>query len=347
MNYRKIWINNIKPSWPIILVSLFVGGFGGFIITQKIETKKVQSLFDSIRPVRLNTGNYKFISPLLGYNIPSSKEFNEFQPLNNKVQNYISQQIQQNKNTKISVYFRDLTLGRWFGIDENQKYNPASMLKVVIMVAYYKEAENNPGILTKIIDYNKSLDETISNVPYQTPSTLQVGKSYTVEELIEKMIINSDNGAKNALLANIDNTSLKDVYTDLNIDPPKDNESDYTISAKAYSSFFRILYNATYLTPALSEKSLNLLSQANFKEGLVAGVPAETKVAQKFGEHINTSNTGQVLNIELHDCGIIYLPNNPYALCVMTQGQDLDNLKTVIQDISKIIYNSVNTNYQN
>ncbi|MBI5530196.1 MAG: serine hydrolase [Candidatus Doudnabacteria bacterium] len=340
-------MNKNLKTYGLLLIPLGIGLSLGYFSAYKIQKNKDQALFDSIRPVRLNSENFKYINPLLGYSIPSSKEFQEFKPLNDKISSYISAQTKQDNTTKISVYFRDLNKGRWIGINENEKYDPASMLKVVIMVAFYKEAENNPEILSKKIDYNKSLDEIIKDVPYQTPSTLQVGQSYSTDNLIEKMIINSDNGAKNALLANIDNSSLRDVYTDLGIDPPSDTDSNYKISAKAYSSFFRILYNATYLTPALSEKALNLLSQAEFNEGLVAGVPTGTKVSQKFGEHVNTDSSGQSTSTELHDCGIVYLPNNPYALCIMTEGQDINNLEKIIRDISSLVYKNVTSNYQN
>jgi hypothetical protein len=44
---------------------------------------------------------------------------------------------------------------------------------------------------------------------------------------------------------------------------------------------------------------------------------------------------------ELHDCGIIYYPNNPYFLCVMTRGKDFPTLEGVIKDISKIAWDEV------
>jgi len=48
-----------------------------------------------------------------------------------------------------SVYFRDLNNGMWFGINEGVFYRPASMLKVPVMIAYFKLAESTPAILAK------------------------------------------------------------------------------------------------------------------------------------------------------------------------------------------------------
>ena len=81
---------------------------------------------------------------------------------------------------------------------------------------------------------------------------------------------------------------------------------------------------------------MEILSKTTFKEGIVAGVPEGTVVAHKFGQFLSTTNTAD--GVELHDCGIIYYPDYPYLLCVMTKGNSLDELKNVIKGISKITY---------
>jgi hypothetical protein len=41
---------------------------------------------------------------------------------------------------------------------------------------------------------------------------------------------------------------------------------------------------------------------------------------------------------ELHDCGIVYLPDNPYLLCVMTKGNDFAKMEKIIEEISRLSY---------
>ena len=63
-------------------------------------------------------------------------------------------------------------------------------------------------------------------------------------------------------------------------------------------------------------------------------------VAHKFGER-ELPNADQ-----LHDCGIVYVPKHPYLLCVMTRGDSLTNLTTVIAGLSEVVYNDVHTELQ-
>lgn len=336
----------LKKYWIFFGLVFLLGGMAGTLITKHYLLIKEANDLKQIYPIRSKNTNSHYTNPLLGYNFPNNKEFDEFQPLEKKLNNFINSQKQSGQINKISVYFRDLNMGRWTGINENDKYDPASMLKVVIMIAYYKESENDPAFLNKQIIYTQSLDKDIEQVAYQTPSELKTDQKYSIQQLIEAMIVNSDNGAKNALLANINPRSLNEVYTDLGLQPPNDTQN-YTISAKAYSLFFRILYNTTYLDENNSEKALSLLTKAGYKDGLVAGLPANVEAAHKFGEHVNTDANGQITDVELHDCGIIYYPQKPYLLCVMTSGPDIGKLASAIKNISQLVYSDIDSNYNN
>jgi hypothetical protein len=65
-------------------------------------------------------------------------------------------------------------------------------------------------------------------------------------------------------------------------------------------------------------------------------------IANKFGIRSENDDKDQ----QLHDCGIIYYPNHPYLLCVMTKGNDVNEMEKVIQDISKSVFDEINTRYQ-
>jgi beta-lactamase class A len=207
------------------------------------------------------------------------------------------------------------------------------------MIAYLKEAEDNPAVLDQVLTNNQKFEA--DSVNFAPEITLVPNQKYTVRELISRMIIYSDNLAYTLLNDNMDAQKIIKVYSDLGVDISKGNTdpNGNIVSVKSYSAFFRILFNSSYLDQDMSEYALNILSQTKFSQGLVAGLPPKTLISHKFGER-QYLDTGQK---QLHDCGIIYLPENPYLICVMTRGQNFPALETTIKDISSMVYTYITT----
>lgn len=278
---------------------------------------------------------YKFINPLLECDNYHPSKINSVVIMESEVRSYIQKIQDERKASYVSVYFRSLNLGPWMGINEKENFSPASLLKVPIMIAAFKKAETEPDFLKKKLFYTEHLDK--NTVPNISDSILiKIGKSYTVEDLIERMIEHSDNEAKELLLRNIDGNFIMKVMADIGINTAGNMTQDF-VSVKDYSGFFRLLYNATYLNRVMSEKALSILSKTSFQKGIVSGVPQGTIVSHKFGERaFSESSTKQ-----LHECGIVYLSGNPYLICIMTRGTDFTQLASVIADISAIVYKDV------
>jgi beta-lactamase class A len=323
-----------KKEYLYYLVFFAFGILAGYFIFSAYHSYSQIPIGSSIRE---HDPNYKFIAPFLVSN-DQGKQSAYYQGLKNEVNNFIQANIGQNDT--VSVYFRDLDKGEWMGVNENFAYAPASLLKTVIMIAYFKKAESDPNVLNQEIQYSSNLKNILNNIEFEDPSKLEIGKYYKVDDLISKMIIDSDNGAMNMLFATLEDSFINEVYSNLGLQLPGD-KGFYHISAQSYSLFFRILYNASYINRDLSEKALSILSKANFKDGLIAGVPASLTVAHKYGEYIVGSN-GVVNSVELHDCGIVYMPDNPYFLCIMTHTRTLGKDKQIIKSISGIVYNELN-----
>jgi beta-lactamase class A len=324
----------VKNKYIIWLAILVLGLSAGFLLGYFL--KKIPVV--QVTTVRENNPEYKFIHPLLAVNrsdIPSS----HYLPLYENVEKFIKDKKESGVLDDASVYFIDYGKSGSFTINENQKYEPASLLKVIIMIAYLKESELGHVSLNQEYVYQPTIARLIDTIPFEAPSLLKVGHSYSISSLINSMIIDSDNGAKDLLLANISDATLDQVYKDLGLQVPSE-DSVYSISAKDYSLFFRILYNSTYLNNKNSEKALEILSKAVFSEGLISGVPSDVIVAHKFGEHVNNEKD-KISSIELHDCGILYAPQTPYLLCVMTKGKTEKDLSGVISVISRMVYNAV------
>jgi beta-lactamase class A len=331
MNINKNLVSNIS-------LVLIVATATYFLTAQHFQ-KREDTAFAQVKSVREKNSGYTFINPLLAYDLPESKEFGEYSDLNNKLNTLIDQFKSERKVDDVSIYFRG-NQGRWVGINDSDSFYPASLLKVVIMMAYYEQAQTNPSVLGNQLTYTSDIQKQLTVSEFNTPSALKLNTNYKIDDLIRYMIVESDNGATYTLLNSLNSKALDDVYTDFGLQAPNDS-SAYEISAKDYSLFFRILYNATYLNREYSEKALSLLSQSTFHDGLAAGLPNEVKVAHKFGEHVLNDANGEETGVELHDCGLIYAQQS-FLLCVMTRGNNVNNLKTVISEITKLVYKETN-----
>jgi beta-lactamase class A len=170
-------------------------------------------------------------------------------------------------------------------------------------------------------------------------STLEIGRSYTVESLIERMLVYSDNGAKNLLLSHLDNKYLLQLLNLVSFTNSQ-TSSTYDISSRKYANFIRVLYGSTFINEEHSEFILSLLARSDFKEGIVAGLPPNVLVAHKYGvyEFPEVINGNEILTVQLHDCGIVYHASNPYTFCLMTKGKDDESLFRVLSTVSKKVY---------
>jgi beta-lactamase class A len=293
---------------------------------------------------RADDPSLTFTNPLLSCGLSENKEFKEYKPLEATIISLLTK-LDPKKGNAVSVYFRDLNTGRWFGINEEKGYSPASLLKVPVMIAFFKEAENDPSILTKKVFYDGKSVFSNSMEHYKSPHSISAGNYYTIDELISSMIQYSDNDAAGLLVDNINTNSLIEVMSDIGLKLPTktgvDVQTDDYMTVKSYSYLFRLLYNSTYLNRTMSEKALRLLSYTDFSDGIVKGIPKNIPAVQKFGERsITDANTGAVSR-ELHDCGIVYYPKHPYLICIMTKGNDFDTLSSIISTISNVIYKTV------
>ncbi len=335
----------LKIGLLFTLVAVIIFG-GGIVLGRKLPRRSRLRL-QQIREGQFVPDKYIFINPLLSCEVAGRKEVVELAPLKSQLLEFIDAKVRAGDVMRVSIYF-DTRDGRWLGVNTNEKYFPASLMKVPTMIALLKVAEEHPDILTKKITYHGDFD--LNSLEYFKPEkTLRVGVPYTVEELIERMIVYSDNNALPLLLTAIDNKELQEVYTDLGIViPPEVSDSlvDY-MTVKSYASFFRVLYNATYLSRAMSEKALKLLGQSSFKEGLVAGLPSYITVAKKFGErNFSSPPNDRTSQKELHDCGVVYFPSHPYLLCIMTKGKDFERLAKTIKEISRMVYEFQNRQFK-
>ncbi|MDP3645974.1 MAG: serine hydrolase, partial [bacterium] len=319
-NYRTYGLFACAMTIALI-VGWYVGSTTGFN----------EATAAAVQPVRFNDPEYPFISPLVGLVSDPSSFYDELARVKSDVESLIAKEKRAGNVQEISLYFR-LPAGHWFGIHPDQTFDPGSLLKLPIMIAYLKQAQENPSVLSKRYFYGQR--EKL--LPNELTPQLRLNSYYSAEELIKSMIIDSDNLAKDILLDSLDETYLTDIIQEMDAGFLQ-SKDQIQVSPREYVRFLSRLYSATFLNRYYSNYALTLLSKTTYTDGLVAGLPSEVVVAHKYGERGIYENKRPV-GLELHDCGIVYVPGNPYYLCIMTKGDDTAALTNVIKKISAMIY---------
>jgi len=286
---------------------------------------------------RVHAAGFRFTSPLLDVELPEGMGVNsEPLPFKHEVKAFVDRQIKEGHAREIAVYYRDLHDGPWFGINEDKEFDPASMMKVPVMIAWLKRAEANPKVLGQQLAYDYPDDMRIIQT-VKPGRSVEPGRRYPVEELLRLMMNYSDNNATRLLYDQLKPEELGEILDGMDV-VSRSQDGVNSVTVHGYSGLFRILYNASYLNRAMSEKALQLLSLQDYPQGMVAGVPKGTVVAAKFGER--TSDAVRT-DHQLHEFGIVYHPKHAYILGVMTRGKDPEALSGVIRQISQRVYTYV------
>lgn len=251
----------------------------------------------------------------------------------------ITEKIEKKEIEGVSVFYRDLDSRRWFGINADESFYPASLLKLPEIIAYYKYAEAYPDILTrKVVIPEDQKDQNIGQY-FKLQSSILPGKEYSIRKLLEEMIINSDNNTIQTLNKNIPSDFSYNAFRDIGLPEPViyNEKSSWSITVRIYGSILRSLYLSSYLSPQSSEQILKHLTETKFQGGLRAVIPQNIPVAHKFGEAALLNPDRTIAMRVLHDCGIVYNKKDPYIICIMTKGMEMQKMTKTIQDIADIV----------
>lgn len=318
---------------------IFVTGIVSFTIGALYQKSKYSNFLKSFSNIRENNDKYAYINPLIGGVSAPATDVGIYSDVKSKILDYLKKEQKDGNLYGYSLYFRDMNTGMWFGDHESTSFFPASLFKLPIAIAVYKQIENEPSMARKYLQYTAEISELNTSKQVNAESKLIIGQSYTVEDLVVRMLSDSDNGAKNLLLSSMNQEYLLQL---LNIVAFSNSSPDklYEISSRKYANFLRILYGSSYLNEEHSELILSILAASTFTDGVRAGLPGNIKVAHKFGvyEFYEKINGIDTLTIQLHDCGVVYHSSKPYTFCLMTKGNSDESLFRVISTVSRMIY---------
>ena len=252
----------------------------------------------------------------------------------------------------VGVDLLDTGTGRRLSIDENVRMHAASTMKVPVLFELFRQADAGERSLEDSIPIVNRFRSILDGSEYSlTPaddsdSTLytRIGGHATYRELARLMIVRSSNLATNILIERVDPRRVRDTLLRLNAQgmrvrrgvediPAYRAGLNNTTTAYGLSRVLEAIARCELLSAASCGQVAEILADQEFDDGIPAGVPAGTRVANK---------TGWITGIN-HDGAIVYPSGRaPYVLVVLTSG--IENSATaddLIADLSRIVWEEV------
>ncbi|MBI5917230.1 MAG: serine hydrolase [Bacteroidetes bacterium] len=340
MLFKHFTILGKKVSWLYLIPTFIVGGiFVQWVLQGKIQWLVPASLAGKHEINRTpdytikRVQGFENIRPLL--TVETAAESPIFDPLKQDLTSTIDTLTKAGTVSEVSIFFKEFEHGNWMAINPDKKYHPASLMKVPLLLAMLRSLEADPSQLKKEVTFEKPVGMEERAQFYKYP-TIEVGKKYTVHELLFYMIAYSDNNATWVVSRFVSQDQIAKLFAEMGLPTPRTDDPNFTLTPRDYSLFFNAIFNSSYLSSEFSEYSADLLSNCSFKEGFGKGFPTDTKMWHKFGEW-QAENQPH----ELHEVGIVFVKEKPFLLMVMTKGNDTERQAEAIQTISKEIYKHI------
>ena len=223
-------------------------------------------------------------------------------------------------NENISILIKDLSSeNEIYNLNSTEKLVSASTIKVPIMLAIFEEVKSGKVNLndTILVTKNDILDDT---------EIFENGENYySINELINWMIIESDNTATNVLLTYVQRYMLDEKAI-------KNGLNNY-MSQKDMLDIFTLLFSKKILNNELCEKAINILYNQRCQNQIMRYIFEPVKYAHKTGS----------LDYLSHDVGVMNIKDKLFYIGISVwNSSDKDGDKKLIGNIGKIIYYYLN-----
>ena len=318
----------------LVGVAVLAAGIGiGYLIAPQSVAAPVANSLPVLTIPTSTSSPYAFLDPDVA-NTNLEHFIINFEPLRTQFTN-----IQGKYSGQSYVYFEYLNNTASIGLNSRSSFTAASTVKVPLAMAIYKMAEEGK---LKMTDHY-TLEEANLDSNFGTLYNVGPDNLFTIQQLVDIMLKQSDNTAANALLTILQRIGisdpLEDVYGSMGWDYPPDFGTKPTyinIDLHTLSNMFTALYEANYDNASDSQSILSDLAQTPFNDKLAAGLPSEAIIAHKIGIATDTNTYA--------DCGIVYAPERPYMICAAMAGATQAVADNFISQISKAAYQYIISN---
>ena len=235
----------------------------------------------------------------------------------------------RDKSGQWGVYIFDLTTGDSAGYHQNQVFATASTFKVPMAMYVLDEVARGRASLAEELGYSEGDYEDGTGVIQEAVSE---GDTYSVGQLLELAITQSDNIATNMLLRRFGRENVYAYETRLGGRiVTRDNQNVSTPADMGL--YLRALFNPQVTSRESRDLILKWMENTAFHDRLAAGLPEGVRVAHKIG----------TLDDVCNDVGVVFTPKHTYIISVMSRDAGEEYAAEVIAGISQLMYNDTDS----
>jgi beta-lactamase class A len=229
----------------------------------------------------------------------------------------------------------DLSSGLVAGYNANASMPAASTIKVAIMVEVFKKLEAGAFALNDRVALRASDRDDGSGDLSFAPS----GSTYTISDLLARMIDVSDNTAANMLIRKVGRQNINRTMYALGLrhtylaDYIRTDEwsvrDDLRSSPSDMVRLLRLMAERRLVDAWASNQMIGILEDDRINSLLPAALPGKIAIAHKTGSFFDT----------LNDVGIVYAAGAPYVIAVMTTALPSEGVgASFIHALSRLAY---------
>ncbi len=241
----------------------------------------------------------------------------------NTIDSEIDEILKGYKNKDVSVYYKDLDTGFEYTYNEDFIYENASIKKVPTYLYVYKQIKEGN------IDPNTKLTYDESHI-YGGTGIIQgqpLGTSYTIQDLLTKSIVYSDNVAFIMLQNYVNSQEYIDFFDEIG-----GRVSYYKYNIKNVAGYMQYLIDFVTENPEYKDQIVSDFTNTIFNDKIPAGVGEDVKVAHKIG----------VLGSSYHDASIV-LDEFPYILIIMSENGSAYKVSDMFKSITELVHSKHRT----
>ena len=225
----------------------------------------------------------------------------------------------------LGAYVRNLSTGVGAGVSGDRRFPAASLYKLPVLVEVYRQQ--------RLRAFNWDDELTIGRDDWADGSGVlqaRVGDRLKIGELVQLMIVQSDNIAANMLTDLVGASRVNETMLALGLKNTRviDRVSRERVPGHHSRGHGPLAGDRRDRPPggrATSEEAIRLLETKQAQNWLADGLPWWGKLAHKWGDLPNAR----------HDAGIIFTPHNQIVIVVMTEGASATAAAEEIKNISR------------